>query len=72
MSAINDDSGNFDSLFEDMKDRLDDVLNEIRRLKETATQNESALRELAASLRQHKDQTAAQVCMDNYNHIGLE
>ena len=59
--AVNDDTGNFDSLFENMKDRLDDVMNEIRRLKEAAAQNETALRDLAASLRQHKDQTASQV-----------
>lgn len=59
--AINDDGGKFDSLFETMKDRLDDVMNEIRRLKDQATQNEGSLRELATSLRQHKDQTASQV-----------
>lgn len=61
MSLLNNKNDEFDSQFENLKDRINDLLNEIRRLKDQANANEASLREQAASLRQHKDTTANQV-----------
>ena len=59
--VVNKNAGNFEKLFESMKDRLNGVNNAIKKLREAAVQNDKKLHDLTASLRQHKDHIMSQV-----------
>jgi len=63
---MNAKSGNFDSVFKSMRDRMGGVNGELKRLKELSAKNETALLELVANVRQHKDRSLSQVeCYSN-------
>ncbi|XP_067934032.1 myosin-4-like [Watersipora subatra] len=62
---VNKKSGNFDSLFGKMDKKITAVNNEIKKLREAATQNDRKLHDLTSNLRQHKDHIMSQV-------VGLE